>query len=78
MSILLQEFDITIKDRLGKENPVADFLSRMPKPVDATAVEDQFPDEHLFVVTVKTHWYAEVANYLAIGKLPKHLTPNEQ
>ena len=76
--ILLQEFDITIKDRPGKENPVADFLSRMPKPVDVAAVEDQFPDEHLFVVTIKTPWYADVANYLAVGKLPKHLIPNER
>eukprot|EP00253_Pinus_taeda_P033590 PITA_33590 len=75
--ILFQEFDITIKDRPGKENLVVDFLSRMPAPVDPTAVEDQFPDEHLFAVTVKTPWYADVANYLAIGKLPKHLTPNE-
>ena len=75
--ILLQEFDITIKDRLGKENLVTDFLSRMPKPVDAATIEDQFPDEHLFTVTVKTPWYADVANYLAVGKLPKHLTPNE-
>eukprot|EP00253_Pinus_taeda_P028690 PITA_28690 len=54
--VLLQEFDITIKDLPGKENPVADFLSRMPKPVDAAAVEDQFPDEHLFVVSVQTPW----------------------
>eukprot|EP00253_Pinus_taeda_P012698 PITA_12698 len=76
--ILLQEFDITIKDRPGKENPVADFLSRMPKPIDAAAVEDQFPDEHLFAVVVKTPWYANVANYLAMGKLSKHLTPNER
>jgi hypothetical protein len=75
---LLQEFDITIKDRPGKENPVADFLSRIPKPIDAAAVEDQFPDEHLFVVAVQTPWYADVANYLAVGKLPKHLTPNER
>ena len=74
--ILLQEFDITIKDRPGKENPVADFLSRIPKPIDAAAVEDQFPDEHLFVVAIRTPWYADVANYLAIGKLRKHLTPN--
>eukprot|EP00253_Pinus_taeda_P034324 PITA_34324 len=61
------EFDITVKDRPGKENPVVDFLSRMPKPVDATAVEDQFPDEHLYVVVVKTPWYADVSNYLAVG-----------
>ena len=76
--ILLQEFDITIKDRPRKENPVVDFLSRMPKTDDLAAVEVQFLDEHLFVVTVKTPWYANVANYLAVGKLPKHLTPNER
>ena len=50
----------------------------MPKLVDATTVEDQFPDEHLFAVIVKKPWYADVANYLAVGKLPKHLTPNER
>ena len=61
-----------------KENLIADFLSRMPNPVDAAAVEDQFPDEHLFVVAVQTPWYADVANYLEVGKLPKHLTPNER
>ena len=75
--ILLQEFDITVKDRPRKENPVADFLSRMPKPINAAAVEYQFPDEHLFAVVVQTPWYADVANYLAVGKVPKHLTPNE-
>eukprot|EP00253_Pinus_taeda_P019997 PITA_19997 len=52
--ILLQEFDITIKDRPGKENPVADFLSQIPKSIEIAAVQDQFPDEHLFVVAVRT------------------------
>ena len=76
--ILFQEFDITIKDRIGKENPVVDFLSRMPKIDDLAAVEDQFHDEHLFVVTLKTPWYVDVTKYLAVGKLPRHLTPNER
>ena len=75
--ILLQEFDITIKDRPKKENLVADFLSQMSKPTDAAAVKDQFPYEHFFVVTARTPWYVDVANYLAVGKLLKHLTPNE-
>jgi len=46
--------------------------------MDAAIVEDQFPNENLFVVPVKTPWYANVANYLAVGKLPKHLSPNER
>eukprot|EP00253_Pinus_taeda_P035362 PITA_35362 len=65
--ILLQEFNITIKDRPGRENLVANFLSRIPRLVDTTVVEDQFLDEHLFVVIVKTPWYANVVNYLAVG-----------
>eukprot|EP00253_Pinus_taeda_P007096 PITA_07096 len=66
-----EEFDITIKNRPGKENPVANFLSRMPKPVDAATVEDQFPDEHLFAVAIQTPWYANIANYLAVGAYMK-------
>src|SRR5699024_5616065 len=76
--ILLQEFDITITDRPGKKNPVANFLSQIPKSIETAAVEDQFPDEHLFAIAVRTLWYADVANYLAVGKLPKHLTPHER
>lgn len=45
---------------------------------DSAEVEDQFLDENLFVITVKTQWYPDVANYLAVGKLPKHLTSNER
>jgi hypothetical protein len=74
----LQEFDITIKDRPGRENLVADFLSRIPKTDDSLTVEDQFPDEHLFVITTKPPWYADVENYLAAGKLPAHLSSRER
>ena len=71
--LLLQEFDITIKDRPGKENLVADFLSQVPKINDSLAVEDQFPYEHFFSVVLKASWYVDVENYLAVGKFPRHL-----
>eukprot|EP00253_Pinus_taeda_P014430 PITA_14430 len=74
----IQEFDITIKDCPGTENLVADFLSRIPKLNDPLAVDDQFLDEHLFFVAMKMPWYANVGNYLAVGKLPKHLTTRER
>jgi hypothetical protein len=76
--LLLQEFNITIKDRSGRENLVADFLSRITKTYNSLVVEDQFPDEHLFTVTIKTPWYANVVNYLAVQKLPAHLSPRER
>ena len=56
---------------------VAEFLSRVPKTDDTLTVDDQFPEKHLFIVAVKTPWYANVENYLAMGKLPRHLTTRE-
>jgi hypothetical protein len=75
--LLLQEFDITIVDRPGKENVVADFLSRLT-PDDDTPVDDSFPDEHLFAVSAHSPWYANITNYLVAGKLPPHLSHREK
>jgi hypothetical protein len=74
----LQEFDITIRDQPGRENLVAYFLSCVPKIDDSLTVEDQFPDEHMFTITIKTPWYADVVNYLVAGKLPAHLSSIER
>ena len=70
--LLLQEFDIQIKDKIGVENLVADHLSRnVVEQEEATPLKDTFPDEHLFVVSTLP-WYADIVNYLAIGKLHIH------
>jgi hypothetical protein len=71
--LLLQEFDITIVDRPGKENVVVDFLYRL-KPDDNTPVDDSFHDEYLFAVSAHSPWYADIVNYLVAGKLPPHLS----
>ncbi|KAK4380868.1 hypothetical protein Sango_3023800 [Sesamum angolense] len=42
------EFDLTIKDRKGSENLVADHLSRLIREEDDTPICDSFPSEHLF------------------------------
>ena len=51
--LLLQEFDLTIKDKKRVVNIVADHLSRLEftNSSDGLAIKDDFPDEHLFVVT---------------------------
>jgi len=44
--LLLQQFDLTIVDKLGKENVVADFLSRIDLLAgEEGMVDDQMPDE---------------------------------
>ena len=68
--LLLQEFNINIIDRPGKDNLVVDFLSRMIHLGDNAPVEDTFLDENLFAICTFTPWYADVANYLMTGKMP--------
>ena len=61
--LLLQEFDLTIKDKKGVENVVVDHLSRLEftDSSDGLTIKDDFPDEHLFAVT-SMPWYAHIIN----------------
>jgi hypothetical protein len=45
---------------------------------DNNPVEDVFPDEHLFALSIHSPWFADIANYLATGKLPQHFSPREK
>ncbi|KAL0295748.1 UNVERIFIED_CONTAM: hypothetical protein Sangu_3186900, partial [Sesamum angustifolium] len=56
--LLLQEFDLIIKDKKRVENLVADHLSRLINEEDSTPLKDEFPDEHLFATQRTTPWYA--------------------
>jgi hypothetical protein len=76
--LLFQEFNITMLDRPGKDNVVADFLSRIKNEDDDTLVDDSFPDEHIFSLSVNTPWFADMENYLDTRRLPSHLSPHEK
>ena len=65
-------------DRPGKENLAVDFLSRIHNNDENTNVDDSFLDEHLSVFSTKIRWFVDIANYLATGKLPQHLSPREK
>ncbi|KAH9658012.1 hypothetical protein KPL70_023319 [Citrus sinensis] len=68
--LLLQEFNLTIKDKKGAENVVADHLSRLTNEssIDTTPINDSFPDEFLFSIN-KMPWYVNIVNYLATSEM---------
>ena len=43
--LLLQEFDVLIKDRKGKDNGAADHLSRIIHDEISRAINENFPNE---------------------------------
>ncbi|KAJ0616051.1 putative nucleotidyltransferase, Ribonuclease H [Helianthus annuus] len=74
--LLLQEFDIEIKDKRGAENTAADRLSRLEDPaLEATRdeqINEKFPTESLEMVESRQEpWYADYANYLASSIVTK-------
>ncbi|GKA20292.1 reverse transcriptase domain-containing protein [Tanacetum coccineum] len=65
--LLLQEFDIEIKDKKGTENVVADHLSQVKndETSDDSEVDDNFLVETFMEITTRDiPWFIDFANYL--------------
>ena len=72
--LLLQEFDLKIKDKKGSDNVIVDHLSRLEKPIEAEKgieIAENFPNEQLFQLSVQVPWYSDIVNYLAYGIMPR-------
>ncbi|GJS45694.1 reverse transcriptase domain-containing protein [Tanacetum coccineum] len=75
--LLLQEFDIEIKDRKCTKNVATDHLSRIEndKTSDDSEVDNNFPVETLMEINTKDEpWFANFANYLVVDIIPKGMT----
>ena len=70
--LLLQEFDLEIKDKKGTENLVADHLSRLERSSKEIKINDDFPDEQLLAIEDKESvpWFVDFVNYLVARVLP--------
>ena len=69
--LLLQEFDLEIKDKKGSENSVVDHLSRLHVPGGGD-ITDTFPDEYLLAISSHTPWYAHIMNFIVTGSILEH------
>ena len=69
--LLLQEFNLQIKEKKGVQNLVADHLSRLTIAHDSHSppINDEFLEESLLLVE-NAPLYAYIANYLVIGEVP--------
>ncbi|RDX87586.1 Tf2-6, partial [Mucuna pruriens] len=68
--LLLQEFDIEIRDKRGAENLVVDHLSRIERESNPMPIQDEFLDEQLLQVSKITPWFANICYYIVASKFP--------
>ncbi|GJZ39754.1 reverse transcriptase domain-containing protein [Tanacetum coccineum] len=83
--LLLQEFDIEIRDKKGAENLAADHLSRLENPhqdkLENKEINEAFPLETLGSIALKddsTPWFADFANYHAGKFVIKGMTSQQK
>ena len=75
--LLLQEFDMEIKDKRGGENVVEDHLSHLESDKgieNHTEIKESFPDKQLLAMEAHFPWYVDFVNYLVCNVLPHGLS----
>jgi hypothetical protein len=69
--LLLQEFDLEIRDKKGVENSVADHLSCLQFEKSAELpINDYMRDDTLLKVSTTDSWYANIVNYIVADYIP--------
>ncbi|GKB13869.1 reverse transcriptase domain-containing protein [Tanacetum coccineum] len=83
--LLLQEFDVIIRDKKGAENLAADHLSRLENPhqdkLENKEITETFPLETLGSVALRadsTPWFADFANYHAGNFIVKGMSSQQR
>ncbi|GKA38056.1 reverse transcriptase domain-containing protein [Tanacetum coccineum] len=81
--LLLQEFDIIIRDKKGTENLAADHLSKLENPhkdvLENKDINENFPLETLGVISSgSTPWFADIANFHAGNFIIKGMSSQQK
>ncbi|GKA15419.1 reverse transcriptase domain-containing protein [Tanacetum coccineum] len=84
--LLLQEFDVIIRDKKGTENLAADHLSRLENPhegdLEKKEINETFPIETLGIISShndsSTPWFADIANYHAGNFVVKGMSSQQK
>ncbi|GJU84106.1 reverse transcriptase domain-containing protein [Tanacetum coccineum] len=84
--LLLQEFDVIIRDKKGAENLAADHLSRLENPhqgdLEKKEITETFPLETLEMISFhddsSTPWFVDIANYHAGNFIVKGMSSQQK
>jgi hypothetical protein len=69
--LLLQEFDLEIRDKKRLENSLADHLSRLQFEESAELpINDYMRDDTLLKVSTTNPWYTNIITYIVAGYIP--------
>ncbi|GKA63730.1 reverse transcriptase domain-containing protein [Tanacetum coccineum] len=77
--LLLQEFDIEIRDKKGAKNLAADHISRLENHENEELIEaeidNRFLDESIMKIdfSLEEPWFTNFANYLTVKELPNDM-----
>ena len=74
--LMLQEFDLKIKEKKGTENVVVDHLSRLEGLINEVQINDNFLDEQLLAMSEVSPMplFADYVNYLVAKVIPPEFT----
>jgi hypothetical protein len=69
--LLLQEFDLEIRNKKGVENSIANHLSCLQfEEYAELPINDYMRDDTLLKVSTTDPWYANIVNYIVAGYIP--------
>lgn len=80
--LLLQDFDIKIKDTKGCENQITYHLSRLEDDTHIgkqERIREEFPDDQPLALNIKElSWNVDIVNYLVSGVFPPDATSQKK
>ncbi|RDY00801.1 Retrovirus-related Pol polyprotein from transposon 17.6, partial [Mucuna pruriens] len=68
--LLLQEFDIEIRDKRGVDNSMVDHLSTIERETNPMPIRDDFPNEQLLQMNMSTPCFADIFNFVVASQFP--------
>ena len=76
--VILQEFDLEFLSTKSKKSFVfVELISELPCEEDIV-YEENFPNEHLFLISSQGPWYGDILIYLQTSKFPPAASMDER